>query len=99
MASSTEKEVERWDRMTENIDLLFARFGDIERVQQYMATQINLSAQIKDQVLRDRNSLAQKLNAKSVSQLSQKFPTAATTLSVRHQFSIPSGSGEVPSSW
>ena len=53
MASSTQREDERWDQMTESIDLLFARMGGVERVQSQMAAQLDLSTQIMDQLLRD----------------------------------------------
>ena len=41
---------ERWDRLSESIDLMFAQVGGIEKTQQQMASQIDLSTQIMDQV-------------------------------------------------
>ena len=41
---------ERWDRLSESIDLMFAQVGGIEKTQQQMASQIDLITQIMDQV-------------------------------------------------
>lgn len=71
MESSGQKEDERWDRMMKSIDLLFARVGDIDRVQHQMAAQIDLNIQIIDQVLLDQITLAKQLEAtgQAISQL------------------------------
>jgi len=77
MESFSQREDSHWDQMTESIDLLFARVGNIERVQSQMSAQIDLSAQIMDQVLRDQITLAKQLETtgQTVSRLAQRFPT------------------------
>jgi len=51
----------RWDTMMESIDLLFAEVADVDRVQQQMATQLDISAQLIDQVLKDQQALAKQM--------------------------------------
>jgi ribosomal protein S12 methylthiotransferase accessory factor YcaO len=51
----------RWDSMMESIDLLFAKVADVDRVQQQMTTQLDISAQLMDQVLRDQQTLAKQM--------------------------------------
>jgi len=78
MASSTQREDERWDQMTESIDLLFARMGGVERVQSQMAAQLDLSTQVMDQLLRDQTTLAKQMDTtgKTVSNLAQQFSSS-----------------------
>ena len=45
----------------ESIDLLFAEVADVDRVQQQMATQLDISAQLIDQVLKDQQALAKQM--------------------------------------
>jgi hypothetical protein len=86
--------------MTESIDLLFARVGNIERVQSQMSAQIDLSAQIMDQVLRDQITLAKQLETtgQTVSRLAQRFPTtdSGPTRPLFQPSMNASGSGEPP---
>ena len=100
MASSTQREDERWDQMTESIDLLFARMGGVERVQSQMAAQLDLSTQIMDQLLRDQNTLAKQMDTtgKTVSNLIQQF-SSSTQAPYGRQRVFPadsSSSGEPP---
>lgn len=50
-ASSNVKDTERWDQVFESIDLLFAKMGEMRNGQQRMATQIDISTQVLEQVL------------------------------------------------
>ena len=100
MASSTQCEDERWDQMTESIDLLFARMGGVERVQSQMAAQLDRSTQIMDQLLRDQNTLAKQMDTtgKTVSNLAQQF-SSSTQAPYSRQRVFPadsSSSGEPP---
>ena len=51
MDAFSQREDDRWSRMTESIDLLFSRVADIDRTQQHMASQLDLSTKVMDQVL------------------------------------------------
>ena len=100
MESFSQREDSHWDQMTESIDLLFSRVGNIERVQSQMSAQIDLSAQIMDQVLRDQITLAKQLETtgQTVSRLAQRFPTTDSS-PTRPPFQPSmnaSGSGEPP---
>ena len=100
MESFSQREDSHWDQMTESIDLLFARVGNIERVQSQMSAQIDLSAQIMDQVLRDQITLAKQLETtgQTVSRLTQRFPTtdSGPTRPPFQSSMNASGSGEPP---
>lgn len=61
MASSEQREEERWDRITESIDLLFAKVGEIDRTQQKMNAQMDLSAQLMERMLQDQQTLAKQI--------------------------------------
>ena len=61
MESSEQRGDARWDTMMESIDLLFAEVADVDRVQQQMATQLDISAQLIDQVLKDQQALAKQM--------------------------------------
>jgi len=100
MESFSQREDSHWDQMTESIDLLFARVGNIERVQSQMSAQTDLSAQIMDQVLRDQITLAKQLETtgQTVSRLAQRFPTtdSGPTRPPFQPSMNASGSGEPP---
>ena len=100
MESFSQREDSHWDQMTESIDLLFSRVGNIERVQSQMSAQIDLSAQIMDQVLRDQITLAKQLETtgQTVSRLTQRFPTtdSGPTRPPFQSSMNASGSGEPP---
>ena len=87
MAASFQQEDSHWEWMTVSIDLLFARVGDMERVQaqmvgvqNQMTTQLDLSAQIMDQMLRDQATLAKQMDTtgQTVSRLANQFSDTNT---------------------
>jgi len=100
MESFSQREDSHWDQMTESIDMLFSRVSNIERVQSQMSAQIDLSAQIMDQVLRDQITLAKQLETtgQTVSRLTQRFPTtdSGPTRPPFQSSMNASGSGEPP---
>jgi len=51
MDAFSQREDDRWTHMTESIDLLFARVGEIDRSQQHMASQLDFSTEVMDQML------------------------------------------------
>jgi hypothetical protein len=70
------KEDERWNHINENLDLLFARVGNISRMQEQMNVTQDLGAKIMDQVLKDQAKLAHQIEntGKAVAQLSVGRP-------------------------
>ena len=71
MELSQQKVDARWDAMMESIDLLFAEVAAVDHVQQQMTTQLDISAQLMDQVLMDQQTLAKQmeLTGQAVAQL------------------------------
>ena len=71
MELSQQKVDARWDAMMESIDLLFAKVAAVDHVQQQMTTQLDISAQLMDQVLMDQQTLAKQmeLTGQAVAQL------------------------------
>jgi hypothetical protein len=61
MELSQQKVDARWDAMMESIDLLFAKVAAVDHVQQQMTTQLDISAQLMDQVLMDQQTLAKQM--------------------------------------
>jgi len=53
----------RWERMTESIDLLFARMGSLEHNQRLTAGQIDINVQVIEQVLKDQAALTKQIEA------------------------------------
>jgi len=94
MDAFSQREDDRWSRMTESIDLLFSRVADIDRTQQHMASQLDLSTKVMDQVLQDQHTLAKQMEVTS---------TVVARLAEHHHHqssapgrSDPSASQEVP---
>jgi hypothetical protein len=65
MDAFSQREDDRWSRMTESIDLLFSRVAGIDRTQQHMASQLDLSTKVMDQVLQDQQTLAKQMEVTS----------------------------------
>ena len=94
MDAFSQCEDDRWSRMTESIDLLFSRVADIDRTQQHMSSQLDLSTKVMDQVLQDQHTLAKQMEVTS---------TVVARLAEHHHHqssapgrSDPSASQEVP---
>ena len=58
MAAAEQREDARWETLMESVDLLFAKVGVIDHNQKQLHTQMDLSAQIVERMLRDQESLA-----------------------------------------
>jgi hypothetical protein len=58
-----QQEKSRWETMEESIDLLFSKVGEIDKTQQQMSNQIDISAQILVSVVKDQVMLAGQLDA------------------------------------
>jgi len=56
MASSEQREDAKWDHLNESIDLLFAKVGAIDRTQQQMSAQLDLSAQVMERIIQDQKT-------------------------------------------
>lgn len=71
MAAAEQREDARWEHLMESVDLLFAKVGVIDHNQQQLNTQMDLSAQVVERMLRDQEALAKKmeLTGQAVAQL------------------------------
>ena len=98
MATFSQREDYHWEQMSQSVDLLFARVGNIERVQSQMSAQMDLSAQIMDQLLRDQTTLAKQLDTtgQTVARLAAQVSDPDSVPPRRHfrTSGDPSGSGE-----
>ena len=65
MDAFSQREDDHWSRITKSIDLLFSRVADIDRTQQHMASQLDLSTKVMDQVLQDQQTLAKQMEVTS----------------------------------
>jgi hypothetical protein len=61
MAAAEQCEDARWETLMESVDLLFAKVGVIDHNQKQLNTQMDLSAQIVERMLRDQESLAKQM--------------------------------------
>ena len=71
MAAAEQREDARWEHLMESVDLLFAKVGVIDHNQQQLNTQMDLSAQVVERMLRDQEALAKQmeLTGQAVAQL------------------------------
>lgn len=83
-----------WDQVMENLDLLFAKVGEIDRNQQKMDARVDISTKVTEQILKDQQLLAKQmeLTGQAVSKLSldqmehqQKQPEIPTSFDVSVQ--------------
>lgn len=65
------RDEERWSHIKDSLDLLFARVGDISKVQEQMTVIQDLGAKVMEQVLKDQAKLSQQIEntGKAVAQL------------------------------
>jgi hypothetical protein len=56
-----QQEKDCWTKMEESIDLLFAKVGEIDKTQQQVVTQLDLSAQVMEQILMDQTLLSKQM--------------------------------------
>ena len=63
MSEAAARDDDRWDRMSESIDLLFARMGSLEHNQRLAAGQIDINVQVIEQVLKDQAALTKQIEA------------------------------------
>ena len=63
MSDAAARDDARWDRMSESIDLLFARMGSLEHNQRLAAGQIDINVQVIEQVLKDQAALTKQIEA------------------------------------
>ena len=61
MAAAEQREDARWEHLMESVDLLFAKVGVIDHNQQQLNTQMDLSAQVVERMLRDQEALAKQM--------------------------------------
>jgi len=61
MAAAEQREDARWETLMESVDLLFAKVGVIDHNQKQLHTQMDLSAQIVERMLRDQESPAKQM--------------------------------------
>lgn len=61
MASAVEHEDEHWDKVTESIDLLYAKMEVMDQQQQRVATQVDVGNKVMEQLLKDQQVLAKQL--------------------------------------
>jgi hypothetical protein len=60
MEEITREDKERWDRVRENMDLLFEKMEQIEPNQRKMDTRFHTTGKVFEQVLQDQKTLANK---------------------------------------
>jgi hypothetical protein len=67
-----QRDQDQWEKMEQSIDLLFAKMGEIDKTQQQVSTQLDLSTQVMEQMLKDQVLLAQQMEhtGREVAQLS-----------------------------
>lgn len=63
MADATKKDDERWETVMENLDLLFARVGEVDKNQQQVEATIDMSTKVIEQMLRDQQLMAKQIEA------------------------------------
>jgi len=61
MTAAEQREDARWEHLMESVDLLFAKVGVIDHNQQQLNTQMDLSAQVVERMLRDQEALAKQM--------------------------------------
>jgi hypothetical protein len=54
---------DRWDSITENFDLLFAKVEEIDRMQHKLEAKEDISATVLDQMIKDQQTLAKQLES------------------------------------
>lgn len=52
---------ERWNSITDNLDLLFAKVGEIERNQQKSEVKFDMSTKVVEQMLKDQQLMAKQI--------------------------------------
>ena len=76
MTAAEQRDDARWETLMESVDLLFAKVGVIDHNQKQLHTQMDLSAQIVERMLRDQESLAKhmELTGQAVARLTLDRP-------------------------
>lgn len=57
------KDDDRWNRVLENLDLLFAQVGEVRSNQQKLSAQFSISTQVMEQLLADQQSMSKQIEA------------------------------------
>jgi hypothetical protein len=57
MEEFAEKEEARWEQITENMDILFAKVAKIDAKQQRLDTKVDMSTTVLEQMLKDQQLL------------------------------------------
>jgi hypothetical protein len=63
MESAEQREESRWRHVTESIDLLFAKVGDVQHVQETMQVTQEMGVSAMEQVLKDQAILAKQIES------------------------------------
>ena len=63
MEAAQQTDQDRWNHVTESIDLLFTRMGDIQRAQDKLQVNQDMGAKAMEQVLRVQSVLAKQMEA------------------------------------
>jgi hypothetical protein len=63
MEEFAEKEEARWEQITENMDILFAKVAKIDAKQQRLDTKVDMSTTVLEQMLKDQQLLPSRLTS------------------------------------
>jgi hypothetical protein len=63
MQERDEVDKERWDHVTDSLELLFAKVGQIEVKQQKLDTQFDMTSTVLEQMLKDQQLLSKQIDA------------------------------------
>ncbi|CAN6305637.1 unnamed protein product [Urochloa humidicola] len=82
MEAAVQVKRERWDQMTERIDLVFVKMGDMDRTQQQMSVQMSLSAQVFERLVQDQSVLAKQIEnrGQAVAHLTLEHPPESSRI-------------------
>lgn len=100
MDEMAQRDEARWAQVTESLDLLFAKVGDVDKHQAKLEAQFELSNSVMAQMLRDQDQLAKQLEStgKAVAQLTlqQKPPEPPPSPTHSEEFGEFSGQPRRP---
>jgi uncharacterized protein involved in exopolysaccharide biosynthesis len=62
MEEFADKDEARWEQITENMDILFAKVAEIDAKQQRLDTKVDMSTTVLEQMLKDQQLLTKQID-------------------------------------
>lgn len=76
MENKAHQDDERWEQVTENVDLLFASMGEVKKSHTKLETKLDMTTKVMEQMMKDQQHIAKtlELTGQAVAQLTLKKP-------------------------